>query len=291
MPTFRLTIEYDGGRYRGWQEQPNARTVAGELRVALARVVGAPVIELTGAGRTDAGVHALGQVAHLRLVCSIDPAAVRQAVNDALPDDISVLDMAPAADSFDARRDAVLRSYLYQIATARPGRASYVWKVGRPLDASRMEAAARACVGRRDFGAFCERPAEQASTLVHVERAEIAASGNLVLVRLEASHFLWKMVRRLVGAFVRVGTGEWRLEDFTALLAGPSAGIPRAAVASGTAPATGLFLERVLYPGDPPLGPLEPAFPDSPPRPGRDGRGRAGYGRTPGRGVRRGRGG
>jgi tRNA pseudouridine38-40 synthase len=271
MPTFRLTIEYDGSRYRGWQEQPNARTVAGELRAALARVLGAPDIDLAGAGRTDAGVHALAQVAHLRLTRSIDRGPFRRAVNDALPADIAVLDLAPAPDSFDARRDAVLRSYLYQVATGRPGRARYVWRVGRPLDVSRMAAAARACLGRRDFSAFCERPAEQASTLVHVERAEIAASGNLVLVRLAASHFLWKMARRLVGAFVRVGAGEWRLEECTALLAGAAGGPPRAEVASGTAPATGLFLERVLYLGDPPLGPLKPAFPDAPRRPGNSG--------------------
>src|SRR6185503_17587435 len=137
----------------------------------------------------------------------------------------------------------------------------HVWWVKRPLDADRMARAAAQLPGRHDFTLFCERAAEQTSTLVVVERAEVARAGGLILVRLAASHFLWKMVRRIVGTLVEIGAGRLDPEDLGALLAGDaprrSAGTP----AEWTAPPSGLFLERVLYPGDAPLGPLEPLVP------------------------------
>jgi tRNA pseudouridine38-40 synthase len=132
--------------------------------------------------------------------------------------------------------------------------------VKRPLDAGRMAAAAALLPGRHDFRLFCERPAEQPSTVVVVERAEVVAAGSLILCRLVASHFLWKMVRRVTGALVRAGAGELDLDDFAALLAADLALASRggrpARPAEWTAPPSGLFLERVLYAGDPPLGPL-----------------------------------
>jgi tRNA pseudouridine38-40 synthase len=262
--TYRLTLEYEGTRYRGWQEQQNARSVSGELRRALVEALGSDnaLKELGGAGRTDAGVHALAQAAHLRLARAVEPEALRREVNDLLPADVHVLEVAPAPPGFHARHSALARSYLYQVSRRRTALAKrFVWWVKRPLDAERLAAAAALLPGRHDFRLFCERPADQPSTLVVVERAEVAVSGSLILCRLVASHFLWKMVRRLTGALVRAGAGELELEDFAALLAADPARLARPGrrppqPAEWTAPPSGLFLERVLYPGDPPLPPL-----------------------------------
>ncbi|HUF79460.1 MAG TPA: tRNA pseudouridine(38-40) synthase TruA [Thermoanaerobaculia bacterium] len=277
METYRLTIEYEGTRYRGWQVQQNARSVAGELLRALA-AAGAPVAELGGSGRTDAGVHALAQSAHLRLRERRDPEALRRAVNAELARDVHVLAIAAAPARFHARHDALLRSYLYQVSRRRTAFAKpFVWWVRDRLDLAAMGRAAALLPGRHDFARFCERPAEQESTLCQVDSVTVAEAEALVLVRIVASHFLWKMVRRLVGALVRVGTGKLGDEELTALLGGgelsagrpgpgPGSG-PAAGPASGrnpaewTAPPSGLFLERVLYRGDPPLGPPRPVTP------------------------------
>ena len=257
MPTYRLDLEYEGTRYRGWQEQQNARSVAGELRRAITEA-GADVHELGGAGRTDAGVHAAHQVAHLRLRERIDPKKMRLAVNDALPHDIHLLALSPAPDRFHARHDAVLRSYVYQVSRRRTALAKRsVWWIKRPLDAVAMAEAARAIPGMHDFAAFCERPQDQPSTRVLVEAAEVAEDGALILVRIVASHFLWKMVRRVVGTLVKVGAGEVTVEEFRALLKGSAS----RGTAEWTAPPSGLFLERVLYAGDPALAPLRALVP------------------------------
>ena len=261
MPTYRLDLEYEGTRYRGWQEQQNARSVTGELKRAVTDA-GGDVVELGGAGRTDAGVHALHQVAHLRLRSAVDPRRFRLAVNDALPHDVHVLALRQAPDRFHARHDAVLRSYLYQISRRRTaiGKRS-VWWIKRPLDLARIEKAAACLPGNHDFANFCERPQDQTSTRVVVERAEVASDGALILVRIAASHFLWKMVRRVVGSLVRVGTGELSERDFEALVGGD--GTQGASTAPFTAPPSGLFLERVIYAGDPPLQALAAAVPVS----------------------------
>jgi tRNA pseudouridine38-40 synthase len=299
--TYRLTVEYEGTRYRGWQEQKNARTVAGELRGALERA-SAQRLELGGAGRTDAGVHALGQVAHARFERRVEPERLRGAANDLLPADIHILSLEEAPPRFHARHHATARVYLYQIARRRTALAKrFVWWVRRPLELEPMAAALGAVVGRHDFARFAERASDPAaSTLVVVESAELAPAGDLVLVRLVASHFLWKMVRRLVGALVEVGAGALTPEGFAGLLDGaPAPGGP--SPAEWTAPPSGLFLERVLYPGDPPPPPLAPATPVEPapraaraaasppaprprPRPGRPSApGRRGRGAGPGR--------
>jgi tRNA pseudouridine38-40 synthase len=263
-PTYRLTLEYEGTRYHGWQEQQNARSIAGELRRAIEGALGegGAIKDLGGSGRTDAGVHALAQTAHLRLARAVEPEWLRREINDRLPADVHVLELAAAATGFHARHSALARSYLYQISRRRTALAKrYVWWVKRPLDAELIAAAAALLPGRHDFRLFCERPAEQSSTLVVVDRAEVAAAGSLILCRLVASHFLWKMVRRLTGALVRVGAGELDLETFAALLAADPARLSRPGrrppqPAEWTAPPSGLFLERVLYAGDPPLPPL-----------------------------------
>lgn len=262
MPTYRLTVEYEGTRYRGWQEQKNARSVAGELRRAIETELG-QAVELGGAGRTDAGVHALEQVAHLKWRGRLPapPASFAAAVNERLPADIHLRRMIAVDERFHARHHAGTRSYLYQVSRRRTALAKrFVWWVRRPLDAGAMAAAAQQLVGRHDFAAFCEKPEEQTSTLVVVEAAEVVEAGDLVLVRVAASHFLWKMVRRLVGALAAVGAGEIDAGELARLL-GPRRGGAGFDPAAATAPPSGLFLERVIYPGDAPLGPLAPAVP------------------------------
>jgi len=237
--------------------------VAGELRRAV-EDAGAKVRELGGSGRTDAGVHALAQSAHLRLAGTVDPEPFRRAVNESLPADIHVLSLTPASDRFHSRHDAVLRSYVYQISRRRTAVAKrWVWWVKRPLDERRMAESASLLVGKHDYRLFCEKPSEQPSTLVVVEGVEVKTAGALILVRLSASHFLWKMVRRVVGTLVQVGAGDLDPRAFEDLLAAKTPKSGKGLPAEWTAPPSGLFLEKVLYPGDSPLGPVEPVVPVS----------------------------
>ena len=250
VKTWKLTLEYDGTRYSGWAEQTNAaRTVMGELRKAAEEFFAGPV-ELMGAGRTDAGVHAAAQVAHLRAEPrrAVAPALLLRALNEALPADIAVLEVEDATPKFHARHDAIARSYVYQISRRKSAFSKkFVWWVKEPLDAARMSAAAALIVGRHDFVRFAakdpSRPNE--STLVVVAGALVEEQDDLILFHIEASHFIWRMVRRLAGALVKVGLGELSVADFAELLAGRGKQFD---VAAWTAPASGLFLEKVTYP-------------------------------------------
>ena len=248
MPRFKLTIEYAGTRYSGWQIQKNAKTIQGEIDRAVRAVTKRKDFELYGSGRTDAGVHALAQVAHLDVVTSLPPVSLMQRLNDELPADINILAAEVLPHRFHARRDAVARRYLYQVSRRRTAFAkSFVWWVKDPIDVRRMRQGAEAFVGFKDFDAFAESDGETGdrSTLVLVERVDVEESGDLVLVAIEGSHFLWKMVRRIVGVLVEIGRG--RLEpDVAASLLTASSGEP----ARLTAPPSGLFLERVYYRGD-----------------------------------------
>ncbi len=257
--TYRLDVEYDGTGFHGWQVQKNARSVAGELSRAI-QEAGGELRELGGSGRTDAGVHALGQVAYLRLSAVADPEQLLAGVNEALPNGIHVSSLVRAADAFHARHDALRRSYLYQIIRSRTAFSRrYAWSVGEQLDAPLMANAAQCFVGRHDFSRFCERPKAQSSTIVVVDDVQVVEAGELLLVRISASHFLWRMVRRLVGSLVQVGTGRMSPEDLAKLVADPTA--PGELPSKSTAPSAGLFLERVEYPGEPAAGEVRPAFP------------------------------
>jgi tRNA pseudouridine38-40 synthase len=254
---FRLDLEYAGTRYSGWQVQKNARTVQGEVKKAVAEAVGRDDFELRGSGRTDAGVHALHQVAHLEARTTLRPDRLRHAINDALPSDINVVDAAAAPHRFHARHDAVARVYLYQVARRRTAFAKpFVWWVKDELDAAAMAEAARAFAGRHDFRAFTADDPEETSTAVELEGVQVGEDGGLLLIRVVGSHFIWKMVRRMVGVLVEVGRG----------------GLPPSAVpamlrhrtdkpAQLTAPPSGLFLERVLYAGETFARPLRAAVP------------------------------
>lgn len=266
MHTYKFVVEYAGTRFSGWQEQKNALTVAGELRRAL-DAAGARVIEIGGAGRTDAGVHALAQVAHVRLENALAAPALMRDVNENLPADVNVLSVSAADARFHARHHAVSRSYVYQIATRRTAFAKrYVWWIPDALDVDAMRSACATCVGEHDFRYFCERAKDQTSTRVRMDRAEIATADALVLLRFEASHFLWRMVRRLTGALVSVGQHRLEMEAWRSLLEPDDVEASDHAVSEWTAPSSGLFLESVRYPGDPQLGPLVPPFPIQPRR-------------------------
>ncbi|HEX2463476.1 MAG TPA: tRNA pseudouridine(38-40) synthase TruA [Thermoanaerobaculia bacterium] len=253
--TYRLSIEYEGTRYSGWQEQKNAPTVMGALLRAIGEAA-IPVVELGGAGRTDAGVHALAQCAHLRLEQRFDPADLCRALNKRLPRDVHVLGAVLAEPSFHARHDAVARSYLYQISRRRTALAKpWVWWVRDALDVDRVRAGAALLLGRHDFRNFADvEPGGKESTIVEVETVEVIEDGALIVVRIVASHFLWRMVRRLIGTLVQVGAGHVTVEQVAKLLEGRLLGADDPRPAETTAPPSGLFLERVLYPGDPPLG-------------------------------------
>jgi tRNA pseudouridine38-40 synthase len=246
MARFKLFIEYAGTKYSGWQIQKNARTVQGELTRVIAEVTGQNQFELYGSGRTDAGVHALEQVAHLDIITSIPDETLRRRVNDALPSDIHLLKVELAQRKFHARHDAVSRSYLYQISRRRSAFAkNFVWWVRDDLDLDKMRAAAGQFSGMKDFRSFTDDSADEKSTVVGIERIDIAEDGDLVIVRVEGSHFLWKMVRRMVGVMVDVAIGGTTLEQAARFLREDSS-IP----ATLTAPASGLFLERVYYRGE-----------------------------------------
>ena len=256
MPRFKLTIEYAGTRYSGWQIQKNAKTIQGEIDRAVRSVTGRRDFELYGSGRTDAGVHASAQVAHLDVSTSLPPQTLVTRLNDELPADINILSAVIVPHRFHARHDAVARRYVYQIARRRTAfHKPFVWWVKEPLDVERMRGAARAFVGLRDFKAFAESDDREGdgskSTRVLVERLDIVEDEDLLLVVIEGSHFLWKMVRRIVGVLVEVGRGGLQPADAARLIAAGSAGAEESGLpAKLTAPPSGLFLDRVYYAKD-----------------------------------------
>jgi tRNA pseudouridine38-40 synthase len=259
MPRFKLLIEYAGTRYSGWQIQKNARTVAGEIDRAIREVSRRTAFELYGAGRTDAGVHALGQVAHLELYTDLTPAILRHRLNDALPGDIYIRAIDKVPHRFHARHDVRQRSYVYQISRRKTAFFKpYVWWVKEALDVGAMQRAAATFVGMRDFASFTADEPDEKSTRVLVDRIEIAEDGDLVLLRVVGSHFLWRMVRRLVGVLAAVGRNDLRVDEVARFLDERSE-VP----ATLTAPASGLFLESVCYSSEEQPGPLRavPAVP------------------------------
>jgi tRNA pseudouridine38-40 synthase len=221
--------------------------VQGEIDQAVRTVTGRKDFELYGSGRTDAGVHALAQVAHLDVSSGLPAETLRRRINDELPSDIHVLTAVGVPHRFHARHDAVGRRYLYQLSTRRTAFAKpYVWWVKEPLRVERMQQAARGFLGMHDFATFAVAdPDGEKSTRVLLERLDIGVDGSLILLAVEGSHFLWRMVRRLVGVLVAVGRGDLEIDAANALLDQRS-DLP----GKLTAPASGLFLERVFYKGD-----------------------------------------
>ena len=244
LRSYRLDIEYDGSGFVGWASQPGQRTVQGELEEALSTVLREPVA-LTVAGRTDAGVHARGQVASFATASEVPGDLVRR-LNGICAHDVAVTAAAPAAEGFDARADAVSRSYRYRLLTRRPGspfeRGRALWWPHR-MDRPGLDACAEVLLGRHDFTAFTPTQTDH----VHFKRLVSAAawvpeSENVLAFEVTADAFMRSMVRALVGTMLEVSSRRRSVESFAALLAGA----PRAE-AGETAPAHGLYLESVAY--------------------------------------------
>jgi len=254
MARFKLTIEYEGTRFSGWQVQKNARTVQGEINAAIGKVFGTHNFEFYGSGRTDAGVHALQQAAHLDIKTTLAPEIIRLKLNDELPADINIIEVEKAHPDFHARHDALARSYLYQISRRRTAFGKkFVWWVKDPLDIVKMRQTAELFQGLKDFQSFTADDPEEKSTKVHVNSIDVQQSGDLILIRIVGSHFIWKMVRQIIGVLAEVGRGAMPINDVKKFLHTKSD-----TPAKMTAPPSGLFLERVYYKGDVWLKELKP---------------------------------
>lgn len=246
MESFRFILEYDGTDFAGWQAQGEGRrTVQASVADALARIVGGPV-RLTGSGRTDAGVHAAGQVASARFETRLDAGSLREALNANLPGDVAVVAVERVADDFDARRHARSKHYRYRIwndSVRSPLRARRSWWVRTPLDVEAMQKAARHVVGEHDFAAFQAAGSSVRTTVRRLDRVEVVgrAPGEIVL-DFEGPGFLRYMVRNLVGTLAEVGRGRRPPEDMARVLASRDR-----ACAGVTAPARGLTLVAVRY--------------------------------------------
>ncbi len=245
MPRYKLTIEYDGTPYVGWQAQDNGVSVQGVLTAAIAAFAGEQVA-VAAAGRTDAGVHALGQVAHLDLAKDWDTETVRDAINFHLrPQPVAVLAAERVAGDFDARFSAVKRHYLYRIVNRRADltlEQNRAWRVPRPLDAQAMHAAAQRLIGRHDFTTFRSSECQARSPVTTLDRLDVARAGADLRITAAARSFLQHQVRSMVGSLVHVGEGKWSADDLAATLAARN----RAACGQ-VAPPHGLYLVRVEY--------------------------------------------
>jgi len=245
MPRYKLTIEYDGTPFVGWQVQDNGVSVQGTIVEAIAAFSG-ETASVQGAGRTDAGVHALGQVAHVDLTKDWGVDNVRDALNFHLrPHPIAVLAAERAAEDFDARFSATKRHYLYRIINRRADLALDVnraWRIGRPLDAAAMHGAAQRLVGRHDFTTFRAAECQAKSPVKTLDRLEVMRDGEELHVSAAARSFLHHQVRSMVGSLVHVGEGRWGAEDLVTALTARN----RAACGQ-VAPPQGLYLVKVQY--------------------------------------------
>lgn len=243
MSRFKLYIEYDGTRYSGWQMQKNSKSVQGKLYEAAKKIFNGEQLEIYGSGRTDAGVHALCQVAHLEAKTMLAPEIIRLKMNDELTADINIIEVEKAQPKFHARYDATNRVYLYQISRRRTAFGKpFVWWIKDKLDFVKMEKASKQFFGMHDFVSFADKDNEEKSTKVLIEDIQLKEDGDLILIRIIGSHFLWKQVRRMVGVLVEVGRGKLEEKDLIYFLEHKSP-----TPAKYTAPPSGLFLEKVLY--------------------------------------------
>jgi len=240
---YKLLLEYDGTRYSGWQVQKNSRTIQGLLLKIAEAIFNSQKIDIQGSGRTDAGVHALAQVAHMDVETKMNVKFIKNKLNDNLPHDISIKNVENANSKFHARHSAISRVYLYQIATRRTAFGkNYVWWIKDDLNFNEMKLASRSFVGMHDFSSFSDNDNKEKSSKVLVENLSVIKQDNLILIRIQASHFLWKMVRRIIGTLVEVGRNNLSSQDIQKFLI-ESSSVP----AHFTAPPSGLFLEKVLY--------------------------------------------
>lgn len=241
---YRLTLEYDGTNFSGWQKQTDARTVQGDLHKAAVRVFGEVPSDIQGCGRTDAGVHALEYIAHLDVAGALPPEEVVWRLNETLPKDIAVRAAETVGLRFHARHSCLARSYVYQLRNRKSAFGKrYSWWIHEAImDLVAMQRAGEILTGMHDFAAFAEKQELKKSTKVLVHQVRIENDGEIIRIRVVGSHFLWHMVRRMVGVLVEVGCNRLPEHEITALLHTPS-DIPF----SHTAPAAGLFFEKAFY--------------------------------------------
>lgn len=244
MRNIKLVVQYDGTAYAGFQVQPQARTIQGELEKQCSAICGQPV-RIIGAGRTDAGVHALGQVVNVRTEGTVPTESIPAALNSLLPDDIVVTAAEEVPEAFHAQRDAVGKVYRYTILNRDTPSAflrDVAWHVPEPLDVDAMSRAGEGLVGEHDFSSFAASGGEAKSSVREVRRLDCRREGDLVRCDLEASGFLYKMARNIVGTLVQVGRGRLRAEQVGEILAARDR-----SAAPATAPPQGLCLLRVMF--------------------------------------------
>ncbi len=246
MSRFKIYIEYEGTRYSGWQKQENAKTIQGILLNIAREIFKDSNIDLQGSGRTDSGVHALCQVAHLDVKTMLAPEIIKIKLNDKLPSDINILKVEKAYKNFHARHSAVSRSYIYQISKRRAAFGkNFIWWIKDDLNFENMKLSSQEFIGMHDFISFSDIDNEEKSTKVLIDDVQLKEENNLILIRIVGSHFLWKMVRRMVGVIVEIGRGKKSKSDLLYYLNNKTN-----EPAKYTAPPSGLFLENVCYKGD-----------------------------------------
>jgi len=245
MPRYKLTIEYDGTPFSGWQIQDTALTVQGALETAVKALCGEDV-RVHGAGRTDAGVHALAQVAHCDIEKPFAPGRLRDALNAHLrPHPIAVLNAEIVSETFEARFSAIKRHYLYRIANTRANLAldiGRVWRVPRALDTNAMHQAAQRLLGKHDFTTFRDTECQAKSPEKTLDQLDVTRQGDAVSIITSARSFLHSQVRSMVGSLVWVGEGRWSADDLASAL-----GARNRAACGPVAPPEGLYLVRVDY--------------------------------------------
>lgn len=244
---YRLLIEYDGSRFHGWQQNAGVKTIQGEMLNACEKLFNTKRIELYGAGRTDAGVHATGQVAHLDVPTQMHAANVADRLNELLPQDIHVIRCEGCKPSFHARHNAVARSYVYVISLRRSAFGKkYTWWVKEDLSAELIQKAAGIMKGFHDFSSFGSSTPDDKSTMVEIKHLEVKKSGAMICIHIIGSHFLWMMVRRITGVLVHAGKGKLGMQDIRGFLKKHSERPSQLA-----APSAGLYLEHIYYAGEP----------------------------------------
>ncbi|MCC5942002.1 MAG: tRNA pseudouridine(38-40) synthase TruA [Balneolaceae bacterium] len=243
MARYKLTFEYDGTHFSGWQKQPDVRTVEGEVEKAFS-ILYQQDVDLIGQGRTDAGVHARGQVAHADLPDRYPPLRIIHAMKGLLPEDVALLSAEIVADDFHARFDATSRMYSFTVATRpSPLRRHTAWQIHKKPDSKLLQTFAKKIEGEHDFINFCiPQDDEFGTTICTISQSNWEINGDERIYRIEGSRFLRHMVRRLVGSMVQVATGELGEEEFDALLSGK-----QTVQKAHTAPSHGLVLELVNY--------------------------------------------
>ncbi|TFB12526.1 tRNA pseudouridine(38-40) synthase TruA [Candidatus Marinimicrobia bacterium MT.SAG.3] len=242
MRNIKILIEYDGTNYKGWQIQSNARSVQGELTKSLRSMVGGNVT-LTGAGRTDSGVHAMGQVANFRTESQISANKFMEGLNGTLPKDIRILNSMEVEEDFHSRRDALERQYHYKIIKRETALARfYAYGPGYDLSLQDMVSAAKIIKAKTDFGSFCKTRSKTENKKCKIKKSEWRENGDYMYYTIAADRFIYNMVRSLVGTMIEVGRGKITVEQFEEIFDKSDR-----SAAGPNAPAYGLYLEKVVY--------------------------------------------